>query len=334
MVGSNFKKTLKLGVARHLDRLGIIRRRRNGLVILTLHKVNGTPDALGLTLSPGLLESVIREVQQRHEIVSLAELESDHGLEIGAGLKFAFTFDDGYRDNYEHAFPLLSRYRVPATIYLSVDHIDGKRTFWYERLASAVNNSRAGQLDLLAEGIGRYPVRDQSDRQAALTMLNRLLKRHNDETREHLLDVIAERLGAPLGHSLSPMLTWDMIKEMAAGNITFGSHTLSHPILSKETIERVQAELRGSKDVLERTLARRITSFAYPNGAADDFNAEVVAEVKRAGYRHACTTLPGINDPASDPLLLRRVNLHNGMCTDRDGKFSPPLFWAKALCLF
>ncbi|MGH8602699.1 MAG: polysaccharide deacetylase family protein, partial [Gammaproteobacteria bacterium] len=121
VLGLNAKKTLKIALARTLDQLRLTRRRKDGLVILMLHKVNDDPDPLALTLSPRVLEMVIREVQEHHAIVSLPALDMDRGLQIGEGLRFAFTFDDGYRDNYENAFPLLCRHGVPATIYLSVD---------------------------------------------------------------------------------------------------------------------------------------------------------------------------------------------------------------------
>jgi len=330
---SNAKKTLKTAVARTLDQLRLTRRRKDGLVILMLHKVNDDPDPLALTLSPRLLEMVIREVQEHHAIVSLPALEMHRGLQIGDELRFAFTFDDGYRDNYENAFSLLCRHGVPATIYLSVDHVDGKRSFWYERLAGAIQKSRAEQLDMDPEGIGSYQLKDQNDRQAALVALNRRLKCYDDGTREQFVELIAKRLRATELCGIPPMLTWEMIKEMAAANITFGSHTLSHPILSRETIKRVRAELLGSKEVLEGVLGGRITAFAYPNGTREDFNAEVAAEVRKAGYQHACTTIPGVNGCNTDPFELRRINLHNGMCTNHQGQFVPALFWAKALAL-
>lgn len=333
MLGFNAKRTLTIAAAGTLDRLGLTRRRKDGLTILMLHKVNDDPDPLGLTLSPRILDCVLREVQERHAIVSLPALETNRGLRLGEGLRFAFTFDDGYRDNYENAFPLLHRHGVPATIYLSVDHVEGKRSFWYERLASAIHKSGAERLDMDPEGIGSYPLRDGNDRQAALRALNRHLKRYDDGTRERLVEVVAERLNVTEPCGSTPMLNWEMIKEMAAANITFGSHTLSHPILSRETIARVRAELLGSKEVLEGVLGRRITAFAYPNGTREDFNDAVAAEVRKAGYEHACTTIPGVNDCNTDPYALRRISLHNAMCTDQQGRFVPALFWAKALAL-
>lgn len=333
MLELNAKKTLNIAVARTLGQLRMTRKRKDGLVILMVHKVNDDPDPLALTLSPRVLEMVIREVQEHHVVVSLPALDMDRGLQIGEGLRFAFTFDDGYRDNYENAFPLLCRHGVPATIYLSVDHVNGKRSFWYERLASTIQNSRAEQLDMGPESIGSYQLRDHNDRQAALVALNRRLKCYDDGTREQFVELIAQRLKTIGPCGITPMLTWDMIKEMAAANITFGSHTLSHPILSRETIERVRAELLGSKKVLEGVLGGRIIAFAYPNGTREDFNAEVAAEVRKAGYQHACTTIAGVNGCNTDPFELRRINLHNDMCTDHQGHFVPALFWAKALAL-
>ncbi|HXH02178.1 MAG TPA: polysaccharide deacetylase family protein [Candidatus Competibacteraceae bacterium] len=322
----------KRALAAALRLSGIVARRRQrpGLVILMLHKVNDRPDPLPLTLAPALLAAVLAEIRRHHEVLDLAQLED---MPEGQGLCFALTFDDGYRDNYEQAFPLLRRCRVPATIFLSLDHINGRRRFWYEHLAALLEGSAQPLLELSDAGLGRHPLSSAAERRATLWHLNQRLKDFSDAEREALLARCAQRLDVTAPSRVSPMLDWAMIAEMAAAGVSFGSHTLSHPILSRESPERVREEVWQSKAELESRLGQPVRTFAYPNGGPADYTAAVVAEVRAAGYRLACTTVPGINDRSTDPFQLRRINLHNGMCSDAQGRFLPDLFWAKTLNL-
>lgn len=130
------------------------------------------------------------------------------------------------------------------------------------------------------------------------------------------------------------MLSWEMIKEMEAAGISIGSHTLSHAILSRESRERVRREVSQSKEILEGRLKTSVPAFAYPNGTPADFNDTVVNEIKMAGYRHAVTTIPGINRQDADPFTLKRVNIHNDMCSNKRGRFMPSLFWTNVLSIY
>jgi peptidoglycan/xylan/chitin deacetylase (PgdA/CDA1 family) len=285
-------------------------------------------------MPPELLAEVLDEIHRQHALIHVDEALDDNGVRAGDNLRFAITVDDGYRDNYTHLFPLLAAQQVPATIYLAIDYLDGTRRFWYERLQYAIQNATGTELDAGNAGLGTLPLDGGARRTAALIALNDQLKAYDDATREQHVDrIVAELL--PEGDSpVSPMLDWEMVREMAAAGVRFGSHTFSHPILSRETEERVARETAESRTELEKRLGTSVTGFAYPNGTPADFNDDTVAAVRRAGYRHACTTVSGVNRPGDDCFRLRRINLHPGMCTDPRGRFSNNLFWAKVLGVF
>jgi peptidoglycan/xylan/chitin deacetylase (PgdA/CDA1 family) len=105
------------------------------------------------------------------------------------------------------------------------------------------------------------------------------------------------------------MLNWDEIREMAAGNVTFGAHTVTHPILTRISVSHVIAEIINSKMRIEEKLGRRIFSFAYPNGQPGDYDRKVIGIVKDAGFSCAVTTIWGNNDRDTDPYELRRIGL-------------------------
>lgn len=299
-----------------------------------MHKINDLADPLPLTLSPERFARMIEEIQRSSEFVPLQRALAVSLDRDDSGLKFVVTFDDGYRDNYELAFPLMERYRVPATVYLSVDHVDGSRSFWYESLISAINAADEEQVDLGALGLGSFDLNGEAARVRAMTELNHTLKRYDTETRENMVLQIVQMLGQADRTTGSSMLSWEMVREMADKGISIGSHTMSHPILSHESRERVRVELRESKERLEAVLQKTVDAFAYPNGRYEDFNDMVVEEARDAGYNSAVTTMPGINTVTTDRFMLKRIEVHNRMCSDARGRFSPPLFWANVFGMF
>ncbi len=104
-------------------------------------------------------------------------------------------------------------------------------------------------------------------------------------------------------------LSQSQIHEMIDNNISFGSHTISHRILTGVTNEEVVREIRGSKDILESQLNQRINSFAYPVGTRADFDDEIKEIVKAHKYTCACSNMYGMNDEKSDTFALKRIGI-------------------------
>lgn len=332
--GTALRRMAKVAVGRALQWGGAVQRRRqmDALVILMLHKINDHPGPLNLTVSPANLEAAIREVKRDHDVVSLEDAVGPEGVLSSGGMRFAVTSDDGYRDNFEHLTAVVQNHGVVPTVFLSLDQLDGTRAFWYERITHALMHTRHAALDARAEGAGLHPLSTPGERVDAVLALDRHLKQFDLETGERIADTWVARLEVS-DPPPTPMLTWEMVAQMAEAGVRFGSHTLSHPILSRETPERVRQEVAGSREALSRRLGRPVEGFAYPSGRSVDFNEVAVAAVRDASYRYACTTVKGFNLPGADPYRLARISIHDRMMTDGNGRFSPSLFWAKVLAL-
>jgi peptidoglycan/xylan/chitin deacetylase (PgdA/CDA1 family) len=338
MSKSKLRRIVKRTLAKFLRKTGAVKRQCNqgGVIILMLHKVDENSDALPLTISAKIFEQILTELTAQHEIVSLDSLfDANNKFSANEKLRFVITFDDGYRNNYDYAYPILSKHKVPAIIYLSLGHLDGDFFFWYEQLAIGLKKSPLENIDLTDLGSGKCSLKNQQDREAALIQLNQWLKLFSDQERMDKLEIILSRLQVDdAKKEVSPMLSWEMVEEMMVNNIDFGSHTISHPILSHESRDSIEYEVVTSKEKLERKLGKSITGFAYPNGTLDDYNDTVLEFVEKAGYLHACTTVEGTNYQDADPYQLKRINIHTGMCTDDNGDFHADLFWAKITSQF
>jgi len=226
----------------------------------------------------------------------------------------AVTLDDGYRDNYTSVFPILRETGVPATIFLTTEAIDLQEPRWWDKVAMAVRKLREAP-DLVRTTVDRIPesVRDRLETalrvdentvDGAIVSLVFALKSLDAAQREEflrLLDGLAPCTKTDL------MLTWDMIRAMNGDIVEFGSHTVTHPFVSRLSEEDARAELGNSKKRIEEELGGTVASFAYPNGKRADYSAEALAVLDACGYALALTTEKGVNDRHTPRLELYRL---------------------------
>jgi peptidoglycan/xylan/chitin deacetylase (PgdA/CDA1 family) len=223
------------------------------------------------------------------------------------------TFDDGYDDNYHHAFPILQALGIPATVFVSTGYIGGESTFWYDQLTRLLLSAPECKLNLhgLEQTVVLSP--QVSQRRQALNQLLKELKLIGDERRRDVLRQIEEKLGS--AESLAPStesrpMTWEQIREMSAAGIEFGSHTVSHPILANVSEQRLQFELQESKRAIEEQLGLSCKAISYPVGGASAFDQRVVRIAAESGYRLGFSYISGINSLRNSNLFaLRRMHV-------------------------
>jgi peptidoglycan/xylan/chitin deacetylase (PgdA/CDA1 family) len=286
-------------------------RKSGAVVVLTFHRVLDD-DALQDTNSlPGI---IIRENTFRDCLHYISEntdpvVLSDATPGQGAGrLRIGITFDDGWRDNYTTALPILRVYRLPVTIFVC-PALSGKAApFWPERVIALLRKTKPGS------------------KPAQFASQIEMLKRKAPEERDCYLAALRERVRADgtietfhTDRTLPP----DEMLEMSRKGIGFGSHTHTHQILTTISEASAREELRGSKVELELLLGRPCGVFAYPNG---NWSPETRRVVEQAGFMRAVTTQCGAWTPTTDPLAIPRVNVCEDNVVDMRGVFWPAMF--------
>ncbi len=294
-----------------------------GIYILMYHRISWERDEAGIAISPDFFEQQIGFLKERFAIIDLDRALGLLDREIDRPY-FVITFDDGYRDNFTDAYPILRRYEAPATIFIACDHIETGATAWHQ-MDTAIRRTALQRLDLTAEGLGSFPLATLAERRQCIRTLHRLLKKLDNGSRLAIMAEIGARCG--FGGDDRIMLQWDEVKAMAdEGLVTIGSHTLSHPILTRIPAEQVRREIEISKGIIEEKIGRNVEHFAYPNGRPEDFDESTVELIRRSGYRSACTTIAGCNQTGGDLFRLRRIDVTYGLCEDFGGRFSRRMF--------
>jgi peptidoglycan/xylan/chitin deacetylase (PgdA/CDA1 family) len=273
-----------------------------------------------MLVSRRMFERQLDWIGRRFRFVSLDELgsrlESGHPFETPTA---TVTFDDGYRDMYEHAFPVLKRKGIPAAVFVVTDWIDRTSALYHDRLYLLLTRDWPAAREVLVDlGVvtAEQSVRGPSEPFGAL---RHLLTTLSQEGLARVTAALEEKLAVDTGRldGLRP-LSWTMLAEMHRAGITVGSHTRTHALLTRESTERMLEETAGARRDLEERLGTAIKHFAYPDGA---FDAETVETVAQAGYRFAYTTCHH-RDRRHPLLTIPRCVLWENSCLDPAGRFS------------
>lgn len=289
-------------------------------LILTLHHVRPAsphifqPNRL-LEIAPDFLEQVATRLRQSGmDIVSLDEM---HRRLVEGDFRRRFvtvTFDDGYKDTLQYAYPVLKRHEIPFAVYIPTSFPERSGELWWLALEAVI--SRNDCLELMFQGQDRrFVCQSPQEKSAVFATLYWWLRslRSEDELRSFVRD-LCERHGVDIGHLCDELcMTWDEIAALAADPlVTIGAHTVNHPMLAKVSEEAVRSELKMSRSAIEARLGIRPHHFAYPVGDATSAGPREFRIAAELGFKTAVTTRPGVLFPehADHLSALPRISLN------------------------
>ncbi|MBL0169334.1 MAG: polysaccharide deacetylase family protein [Gemmatimonadaceae bacterium] len=233
----------------------------------------------------------------------------------------SITFDDGYRNNFEEAFPVLTDRQAPATIFLATGFIGTARRLWTTELELLFEQAGPVSVDLRSLGLGRVTLGDADRVRPVALAVNRAAKRLSPADRAATISGIRQQVGSAVADSADSFafMGWDDVRRMeTSGLITFGAHTVNHEIVGRvdaearhreiqDSVARVDTELSGD----HRAGVSRV--FAYPNGAVGDFSDACAEELRAARCTAALTTVQGLASSTHAPFEVRRVVVSGDM---------------------
>lgn len=278
--------------------------RKQRLSILIYHRVLPVRDAM----RPG--EPTVDEFDAQMRILRqhfhpLPLVEAVERLQAGTLPDGAVcvTFDDGYADNDTHARPVLGKYRIPATVFVSTGFLNGGR-MWNDTVIEVIRGCKDSALDLRELELGCYPLATIEQRREAADSILLRIKHLDPGARIALVNDIAKR-GPALPDDL--MLTDAQVRSLARNGVSIGAHTVNHPILSSIPVGLARAEIQDSKRYLEGVIQESIDVFAYPNGRPElDYGIEHRNLVSEIGFKAAVSTHWGVGTSQSDRYQLPR----------------------------
>ena len=286
-------------------------------VILRYHSVTDDPSKCADLINPGLSEQTdIFDLQRGHiakkyTCVSL----DDIGIFVKKG-KFpkgtiAVTFDDGFYDNFEFALPVLKRYSIPATIYMTTRCLDDRELFWPSRTMYLFSNTTQSVFEDGAFLKRTIHLKSAGQRNEARLLVNQICECLSGAERSRWLDSLEKELQTTHSENKRAiMMRSYQVRELLNYGIIVGSHTMTHPNLCKMSDRDAWKELQTSKQELEELTGIEIKHFSYPNPFSQPhYDERVIGLVKKAGYETAVTSLWGRCTTSVNAFAIPRIGI-------------------------
>ncbi len=270
-----------------------------GLVVFNYHRIGNSEGSLFdralWSADETAFENQVKYLKANYDVISSDELNED--LMSGHGRNVMITFDDGYRDNYSLAYPILKQHNVPATFFITSGFIEERFMSWWDEIAWMVRSSSNSQLPASAfwNSLSLHP----NSIEATISNLLSIYKKLGSDQKESFLSAVSA--GTASGrcpqHVIDDIwMTWDMVREMDQNGMQIGGHTVTHPVLAywDEAIQR--HEIFDSKQRIEEELGHPITTFSYPVGQPDSFADETKRLLQEAGFHWGFSFFGGFSN--------------------------------------
>jgi peptidoglycan/xylan/chitin deacetylase (PgdA/CDA1 family) len=243
-----------------------------GVLVMNHHRIGDpTESAFDRSLWSSTAESFdgqVRYLAKNADVIVPAEL--DQALKAKRGRHVMLTFDDGYRDNHEIAYPILREHGVRACFFIATGFLDSARPAWWDEIA--------------------WMIREAGGSDETIRTHTEAYKRLPAEETEAYLDRLADHTKSgrcPAHQAEGEWMTWDMVREMRDGGMEIGGHTVTHPVLARETPDRQRQEIDDCAKRLREELDQPMRSFSYPNGTPWSFDDHTRKALREQGVQLA-----------------------------------------------
>jgi len=290
---------------------------RDSLLVLNYHRIGNSEDDL---FDPGVFSATadqfndqIGYLKRRLSLVTLDEALAfiDGSIkENTRRCRVLITFDDGYLDNYEIAYPILRAQGAQGVFFLATSMVGSCQLPWWDHIAYLVKSARRRRFSL------RYPAElaVDIDKNGLAKSLNAILKLYkhpgNSDPARFIRELAEESKGKDPPGTLRRFLNWDEAREMSRGGMAIGSHTDSHTVLSQLDPEQQRQELAKSRAIIMDKLGIEAKVLAYPVGHKASFSDQTQRIAQELGYRGAFSHYGGVNiQGKTSPYDVKRTKI-------------------------
>lgn len=283
------------------------RSRTKGCVVLLYHRV-GLPTDPFPNLDVASFTAQMEWLTNNCNVIAPEELRARAAWGAPSRPHVLVTFDDGYRDYFDHVLPVLRRYGIRAMNFLCTRFNDDPGAMgWWDRLYLAVRRTTKPRTRLPWADC-EFTL-DEAGRSAFLRAAKDHIKLQPERDKECLTQSVLDTLAIQGDTLLAPRQTmsWDEVRE-AAEFTAYGGHTHNHLIMSRLDGETLDAEIRTCRERILAEIGSAPDTFAYPNGRAIDFTDEAKSSLRRYGFSTAFSAIEGINGADTDWMAVRRIS--------------------------
>ncbi len=292
---------------RHLDA-------RKLILALCYHRIGAPEENIAdqevVSATQDAFERQVRWLKRHCEIIGPGDLEAALAQKNG---RFALlTFDDGYRDNYQLAYPVLRQLSAGATFFVATGYVDNPRLSWWDQIAWLVREATAKRLQACEFWAGGIALRGGNVPKTTQHLLQ-LYKALPGEKTEAFINELSNQCRAavvPPSMARDLWMTWPMLREMKAGGMWIGGHTDTHPVMARLNEQEQRVQIQRCATRLREELDQPMEWFSYPCGLRNTFDQHTRQCLSDAGVRWAFSYYGGYcRNGSVDPLDVPRVSV-------------------------
>jgi peptidoglycan/xylan/chitin deacetylase (PgdA/CDA1 family) len=277
--------------------------------ILCYHRIGTGGVPFYSELPATIFEAQMRFLKKHYRVISLSQMLCELTEPVSCEPTVVVTFDDGYRDLFPVAYPVLLKYGIPATVYLTVGAIESGEIAWYDRVFAALQVAPGSMFEWAMDVPRQLALGSKSERIDAAVQIITWMRTLPDSVRREQCAILEKRVQIPKTEIMGRMLTWEQVRIMQKTGISFGAHTMNHPAVSRLSTAELNSELLDSKRIIEERIQDSAQDFAYPFGKPADMSSAAENVLSAGSYRSAVTTEQGLNVPGVNPYRLCRVSI-------------------------
>lgn len=271
--------------------------------ILMYHRITDSSDGQGITVEQ--FRKHVEIIKSYFSPMTLRDLLRAYEKGSVPENTVVITFDDGYSDFAELAFPILEKEQVPATLFVTTGFVNGDIWLWPDQIRYAISKTKINNIKLPAI---EKSLDVATDPQGCWNVIANYCISIPNEKKLSFIDQVFRQLQVEKPNIVPDEfrpLSWLQIRDMTKRGLDIGSHSISHPILTKLSDQELFKELSQSKHKLMEEVNQEIDVFCYPNGSPDDFDKRVQDFIRRSGYNYAVSAFPD-KKPISNSFCINR----------------------------
>lgn len=276
---------------------------KNKLIILYYHRVVKKEDLVNITnkhlcVDTESFENQMKFLSQFYNPIGEKEvILAIEGKSKIPEYSVWVTFDDGFKDNYKNAYPILKKYKIPATFFITTGFVDGQVMPCEDYIEKAIRMSNLKEIKFnLNKEAYKYSLHSEEQKTNTIKSLLAVMRDKNITEDKYLKELI-ESFKIQTKDITELFMSWNDVKELRNNGFSIGAHTVNHKILSNLSKEEITKEIFESKYEIEKNLGENIFSFAYPRGKKEDFNVGICLPILQLhGFKLIVTTIGGSNN--------------------------------------
>lgn len=247
-------------------------------------------------------EKQMKYLSMNKHVTTLREIAANPDMHA-----VAVTFDDAYKNVHDVALPILKKYNIPATFFISTGFVGKNRLFWTDKLEHMINYAKVNKLNIQ---LGKFDIDTIENKIQTLICIKQQIKLMNIRERHNIIKEILEQTGITECNNIEnyKTLSWNDVEALDEQPMyEVGGHGTNHETLSMIQKDTYKYEIQNCIEALEQHLHRKIDLFSYPEGQEEHFNNDIISYLKSLGISICPTAIYGANKKNDDPFHLKRI---------------------------